>query len=67
MKFGALPPSKRSWLSPAARGTVIEIGGRLHPRDLRAPSPREHGAEITDLTVYRLLKEQRRPRSSARL
>ena len=66
MNFEALSPSKRFWSSLARRGTVLEFRDQMRPRDRRAPLP-EHGAEIIDLTVYRLLKEHRSPRPSAGL
>jgi len=67
MKFEALPPSQRLWSSPKRPGTVIEFQNRLRPRDRRAPSSREHGGEIIDFTVYRLLKAHRSPPPSSRL
>jgi hypothetical protein len=58
VNFELLPQSKRFWSSLARRGTVLEFREQMRPRDRRAP-PNEHGAEIIDLTVYRLLKEHR--------
>jgi hypothetical protein len=66
VNFELLPQSKRFWSSLARRGTVLEFREQMRPRDRRAPRP-EQGAEIIDLTVYRLLKEHRSARPSAGL